>query len=110
MEDGISLSAFWAAGADPEREPQDVKADSANRFLMKRNSSKLDLFSNKKTPLYEQGFYILGGRRDLNPRPPEPQSGVLTNWTTTTICSQTYAGLETECKYIVKERHEQFYN
>ena len=29
-----------------------------------------------------------GGRPDSNRRPPEPQSGVLTNWTTTTILNQ----------------------
>ena len=31
-------------------------------------------------------IYVLwGARRDLNPRPPESQSGILTNWTTGTI-------------------------
>ena len=40
------------------------------------------LARTNKNPAFRPG---LGGRWDLNPRPPDPQSGALTSWATSTI-------------------------
>lgn len=45
----------------------------------------LQQVGNKKRPWVIKALLMKGERRGSNPRPPEPQSGALTDWATITV-------------------------